>query len=341
MIVVVYGKPYEPYVGEAANALCAALHQRGAKAESICLEAALAERRVIEAAERAYILPFDANHAVEAARLVAQVLPTARPLVPFKSQELCWDKISTEERMVERGIGVPETLVTHNASDVIDFVRRHRFAILKQRFGCAGVGHWVLWREEGGIMADNGTVAYQLELGEGQPHIDGKRLLLPPPYYVQRMIGTFEHGQFRPGQVLRAYIVDDEIRFWTERFRERYRRPGDWILNVSLGARYRFLLSVRDAAENAALRAARAVGAPVAAVDLIHTSASGPLVLEVNTDGYRMIIDRSFKKLPEYRNFFDFDFYIAQLLAQREARSDVRAARFPPRSRSRFRRRGH
>lgn len=336
MIAVVYGKPYVPFVADVAEALCTAVRAQGAPAEAICIESALAERKRIEEAERSYILPFDAADAQEAARLVSQVLPKARPLVPFWAQDLCWDKIATEERLVERGVGVPETLVTHTGSDVLEFVRRYRFAILKRRCGCAGVGHWVLWLEDGTLMADNGTAAYRLEFNEGPPRIVGDRLIQPPPYYVQRMIGTYVQGQFWPGQVLRAYVVDDEICFWTERFRDRYRRPGDWILNVSLGARYRFVLSVREETENAALRTARAVGAPVAAVDLIHTSATGPLVLEVNTDGYHMVIDRSFKNLPEYRNFFDFDFYIARLLARKETPPDVRAARFGPRRKTRY-----
>lgn len=37
-------------------------------------------------------------------------------------------------------------------------------------------------------------------------------------------------------------------------------------------------------------------------------------MLEVDTDGPHMMIDRSFKLLPEYREIYDLDRYIADLL---------------------------
>jgi glutathione synthase/RimK-type ligase-like ATP-grasp enzyme len=103
--------------------------------------------------------------------------------------------------------------------------------------------------------------------------------------------------QFEPGQVLRAYVVDNEVTFWTERFRERYQRPADWIVNVGLGARYRFVLNVSDEIRKVALRAAEVLGARIAAVDVIRTVAQGGMVLEVDTDGQHMMIDRQFKEI--------------------------------------------
>ncbi len=328
MIAVVYGRPYWPFVANAVEDLCAAVRfSQRASAEAVCLEEALASNRSYPYVERLYLLPFDAASAAEAAQKLARVFPNGRPLIPLAVQDLCWDKLDTQERLVSRGVPVPETLVTHDGREVQDFAKRHGFAILKQRFGCGGSGHWVIWQDGAGLMADNGYNAYRLDFSGGPERIAQDRLFLPPPYYVQKMIGTHAQGEFRPGQVLRAYVVDNEVRFWTERVRSVYRRPGDWIVNVSRGAHYRFLLSVSEQTEKTALRAARVLGAAVAAVDIIRTDATGPLVLEVDTDGYHMLIDRSFKDLPEYRDYFDLDNYIAALLAREELKLRPRALR--------------
>ena len=60
--------------------------------------------------------------------------------------------------------------------------------------------------------------------------------------------------------------------------------------------------------------AAEVMGVRFGAVDLIRTGSEGPYVLEVDTDGEHMIIDRQFKQLPEFRSVFDFDHHIAETL---------------------------
>ena len=140
-----------------------------------------------------------------------------------------------------------------------------------------------------------------------------ERLSYPAPFYLQRLIGDQFAGQFLPGQMLRAYVVDGQIGFWTERYRDHYRRPSDWIINVARGAKYRFVLNVSEEAKKLALRAADVVGARVAAVDILRSSA-GLRVLEVDTDGYHMMIDRQFKLIPDYRGFFNLDRFIAEAL---------------------------
>ena len=117
-----------------------------------------------------------------------------------------------------------------------------------------------------------------------------------------------------PGQVLRAYIIDSQIAFWTERYRDRYSRPSDWIINIGLGAKYRFLHDTSEETKKVALRTAEVIGFRIGVVDLIRTGSDGPYVLEVDTDSYHMIIDRQFKYIPEYRDFFNLDRYIAEAL---------------------------
>ncbi|GBD26492.1 Alpha-aminoadipate--LysW ligase LysX [bacterium HR30] len=324
----IHSRLFAPWVDPIVRDLAAAAKDFGGEIESIVLDDLLPYYRVREDVERLYVLPCLAPNDTSVAELVRSRLPHARPLVPFEVQDLCWDKIATQKRLIERGIAAPETLITDDADEVARFVKHHTYAILKEPAGCAGAGHWVLWFEAGTLMADNGFAVHRVVLGAPAPAriVDGE-LRYPPPYYVQRLVGTFTRYGFEIGQVLRAYVVDEEIPFWSERYRERYRRPGDWILNVARGAKYRFVLSVSEETKNVAFRAARAVGARVAAVDLVRTSKDGPLVLEVNTDGCHMYIDRSFKDLPEYRDFFDLDRYIARAVLSEEESVGVRSLR--------------
>ena len=55
-------------------------------------------------------------------------------------------------------------------------------------------------------------------------------------------------------------------------------------------------------------------GLRIGVVDLIRTGRGDSYVLEVDTDGYHMLIDRQFKSIPDYRDFFDLDRYIAEAL---------------------------
>ncbi|MCX8071836.1 MAG: hypothetical protein N3C12_05225 [Candidatus Binatia bacterium] len=327
-VATVHSRLFAPWVEPIVQDLVSAAKSIGREIESLVLEDLVPVYRARDDIERLYVLPCVAPAGRKVPELVRLRLPNARPFISFEVQDLCWNKIATQRRLLERGVATPDTLLTDHGQEVAAFVKRHTYAILKEPEGCAGGGHWVLWYEDDTLMADNGYAAYRLVLDVPPPaRVAEQELLCPPPYYVQRLVGTFTRYGFEIGQVLRAYVVEEEIPFWSERYREHYRRPGDWILNVARGARYRFVLSVSEETKTAALRAARAVGARIAAVDLVRTSADGPLALEVNTDGYHMCIDRSFKHLPEYREYFDFDRYVARALVAEEAAGGVRSLR--------------
>ena len=76
-----------------------------------------------------------------------------------------------------------------------------------------------------------------------------------------------------------------------------------------------------------ALRTAEVIGFRIGVVDLIRTGRADSYVLGVDTDSYHMIIDRQFKYIPEYRDFFNLDRYIAEALL-------VEPVAPPPRRRS-------
>lgn len=332
MIGCLYGRSAATWVEPVVRDLESA--GRGA-IRPLSLESAQADPTLKADIHRLYVLPFDPPHELGKSPAPAQIASFVRQMFPkveifnsFPTQELCWDKLASQERLLHRGVPVPDTLVSSDPGDVLEFVREHGFAILKERFGCAGHGHVVLWRDGNELLGDGGSHQYRMELvSEGTRKVRDTTLLYPAPFYVQRLVtdGTASTGLV-PGQLLRAYVVDGHVAFWTERYRERYVRPSDWIVNVSRGARYRFVLNVSEEARKVAVRAAEVVGMRAGAVDILRTSHEGHYVLEVDCDGRHMVVDRQFKNIPDYRDFFDFDRYLAESLLVEAPDSQAPAA---------------
>jgi len=319
MIVCLYGRACAPFVEPVVRDLSAAAAAAGGEIQPLTIEAALTDQERRAAVHRLYVLPFDPPPSSEwptaPAALVRALFPRIDVATSFAVQDLCWDKVATQERLLDRGLPVPETLMSAEPAEVYEFVRAHGFAILKERFSCGGQGHVVVWFEGDQLVADSGSHQYPLHLvTEGTRRLHGDGLVYPAPFYVQRLVADVGPRGVTPGQVLRAYIVDNHVIFWSERYRDRYQRPSDWLINVARGAKYRFVLSVSEEVRKVALRSAEVIGMRIGAVDVIRTGSQGPYVLEVDTDGYHMMIDRQFKEIPEYREFFDLDRYIAEAL---------------------------
>jgi glutathione synthase/RimK-type ligase-like ATP-grasp enzyme len=315
MIACVYGRAFAPFVESVARDLCAAGALAGGDMRPLTLEAAMADHRRGADVHRLYVLPFDPPPTMSPAGIVRELFPRAEVVTSFPLQELCWDKIATQELLLERGLPIPDTLITSEPTEVRRFVREYRFVMLKERYTCGGQGHLVLWFDDEDLVGDGGSHRYKMELvPHGRRRLDSEHLTYPAPFYLQRLVADIGPRGVFPAQVLRAYIVDGQIAFWTERYRDRYSRPSDWIINIGLGAKYRFLHDTSEETKKVALRTAEVIGFRIGAVDLIRTGSDGPYVLEVDTDGYHMIMDRQFKYIPEYREFFNLDRYIAEAL---------------------------
>jgi hypothetical protein len=327
MIACLYGRAFAPFIEPAVRDIVTAAAAVGATIRPLTIETAVADPMQRRDVHRLYVLPFDAPVGTGApAAVVRELFPRSEIAVSFAVQDLCWDKIATEQRLLDRGVPVPDTLVCTEPAEVLDFVRRHGFAILKERYSCGGQGHVVVWFEDDQLVGDSGSHQCTMELAtSGQRQLRGRRLLYPAPFYVQRLVADIGPRGVTPGQVLRAYIVDNEIIFWTERYRNRYARPADWIINVGRGAKYRFLQELSTEAEKIALRTAEVIGFRIGVVDLIRTGSGGTYVLEADTDSHHMIIDRQFKSVPEYRDFFDLDRYIAEALLVEPGEAKTRA----------------
>ncbi|MFI5367253.1 MAG: RimK family alpha-L-glutamate ligase [Candidatus Binatia bacterium] len=312
MIACLYGRDFAPFVEPVVRDLRAAAAAAGGEIQPLTIEAALHDPARCADVHRLYVLPFDPP--APPAGWIRQLFPRAEVATSFAVQDLCWDKVATQERLLDRGVPVPETLVSTEPDHVHEFVRQHGFAILKERYSCAGQGHIVVWFEDEQLVGDCGSHQYTIELvSGGERRLRDDHLTYPAPFYVQRLVADIGRD-VTPGQVLRAYIVDNQIVFWSERYRDQYTRPSDWIVNVSSGAKYRFLFDLSTEITKIALRSAEVIGMRIGVVDIIRTISGGPYVLEVDTDGYHMIIDRQFKHIPEYREFFNLDRYIAEAL---------------------------
>jgi glutathione synthase/RimK-type ligase-like ATP-grasp enzyme len=340
MIVILYGKSAAAFVEPVVADLRAAVARRGGDAVALSIEAAVRAPRTWNAVRALYVLPFDVPLGLDdalplaPAELVRALFPRAEIVNPLGVHELCWDKLAAARRLIDRGVPMPESLITGDPDEARAFVRRHGQAILKEPRSCGGQGHVVLLAgDDGGLAGEMPGRRYAIELapsGIGRALEHGV-LSCPPPFYLQRLVTAIGRGGvLRPAQILRAYVVDGQIVFWTERYRDRIRRPADFIISATFGARYRFLRTASEQVQTVARRAAEAVGMRIGAVDLVRGD-EGAYVLEVDTDGQHMLLDRSFKLLPEYRELYDFDRYVGELIASPPAEPRVAVQRVEPR----------
>ena len=173
---------------------------------------------------------------------------------PYDVVALCGDKVLASLRLAEAGIPTPRTVVAltpEAARKALDEVGYP--AVLKPP-----VGSW------GRLMAkvDDAEQADQI--------IEHKAALGSPMhsiFYVQEYVE-------KPERDLRAFVVGDEI------VAAMSRHSKEWRTNAARGATAE-PLDPTDEMEDLALRAAKAVGGGVLAVDLME-SADGLVVHEVN-----------------------------------------------------------
>ncbi|HEY2138228.1 MAG TPA: RimK family alpha-L-glutamate ligase [Xanthobacteraceae bacterium] len=167
--------------------------------------------------------------------------------------ECCVDKSMTSFRLARAAIPTPDTwaVQTHAAAHAI--VRRESARgplVLKPLFGSQGRGLRLIWGADD-LPAPGGVAGV---------------------YYLQRFVGVERDGyhDFRL-MVSRGRVVAAMMRHSTE-----------WITNIKQGGRPVTVVANEDM-KALALRAAAAVGAEFAGVDLLYDSDERPTVLEVNS----------------------------------------------------------
>jgi len=164
------------------------------------------------------------------------------------------DKFYASALLERAGLATPETVVCERSEDAIAAFREMRDVIVKPLFGSMGLGmvriadEEIAWRVFRALDAIRGV------------------------YYVQR---TIDHG----GRDIRAFVIGDRVIGAIER---RAGKTGPaWRTNYSRGGR---AAAVTLSPEHAdiALRAARAIGADYAGVDLLPATDGTVYALEVN-----------------------------------------------------------
>jgi RimK family alpha-L-glutamate ligase len=160
------------------------------------------------------------------------------------------DKAWTSAILERAGLPTPETVACEQAEEAFLAFRRMGDVVVKPLFGSMGLGMTrvsnedVAWRVFRAVEAMRGV------------------------FYLQRFV---DHG----GRDLRAFVIGDRVVGAIER------TADDWRTNFSRGGN---VAPVTLSAEWAmlAVRAAHAVGAEYAGVDLLPDGAGGVYVLEVN-----------------------------------------------------------
>ena len=162
------------------------------------------------------------------------------------------DKFYTDALLHEAGLESPETVVCESTADAMSAVDRFGDAVIKPIFGSMGHGL---------VRVSDRDVAFRVFRA-----LEQSRAV----FYVQRFI---EHG----GRDIRVFVVGGRVIGAIERIAP----GGDWRTNVARGAAAR-PFDLPNAWADIALRAAAAIGADYAGVDLLPAVDGRALVLEVN-----------------------------------------------------------
>jgi RimK family alpha-L-glutamate ligase len=160
------------------------------------------------------------------------------------------DKFWTSALLEQCGIATPETVVCERPEEAIQAFRRLRDVIVKPLFGSMGLGM---------VRVQDEEMAFRVFRTLEQ---------IRAVYYLQR---TVDHE----GVDVRAFVIGGKL------FAAIERRASGWRTNLAQGAAAQAVKLSEDA-KVLALRAAAAVGADYAGVDLIKDREGRTQVLEVN-----------------------------------------------------------
>lgn len=160
------------------------------------------------------------------------------------------DKFWTSALLEQCGVATPETVVCDNAEEATAAFRSLGDVIVKPLFGSMGLGM---------VRVSDEEMAFRVFRTIEQ---------IRGVYYLQR---TIDHG----GVDIRAFVVGGRVLGSIER------RSAGWRTNLARGGTARSVV-LSDEWSALAVRAAAAVGADYAGVDLLADSSGKVYVLEVN-----------------------------------------------------------
>jgi RimK family alpha-L-glutamate ligase len=183
-----------------------------------------------------------------------------RVLNPARALEICVDKYLASAKLDAAGLPVPPTVACQDADTALTaFHMLGGDVVVKPLFGAEGRGM---------LRVNDDEMAWRTFRTLAR---------LQSVLYLQQFVP-------HPGWDLRAFVLGDRILTGMRRWAR-----DDWRTNVAQGGRAEKVELSADE-ERLALAAARAVGAPVAGVDLLPRPGGGYYVLEVNAvPGWRAL----------------------------------------------------
>jgi RimK family alpha-L-glutamate ligase len=235
--------PYEGLIARLGTGRAVARGLSVAGTEVLDADAVLA-RIIPSGSLEQMIYRIDALHWIE--KRGVPVMNSARAI------ERSVDKFYTSALLQEAGLPTPETVVCESAADAMAAVVAMGDVIIKPLFGSMGHGM---------VRVSDPDVAFRVVRS-----LDQLRIV----FYVQRVV---DHG----GRDVRVFVIGGRVLAAIER-----RAPdGQWRTNVSLGGAAR-PFDLPPSWEELALRAAAAIGADYAGVDLLPSRDGTVFALEVN-----------------------------------------------------------
>ena len=188
---------------------------------------------------------------------------------PPRAIEVAVDKYLCLCRLQDAGLAVPRTLVCEDPDEAMDaFLALDEKVLVKPLFGSEGRGILRPCNRE-----DARNTFSEIASAGGV-------------FYLQEFI---DHG----GSDLRLLVIDGKV---TASMR-RTAPPGEWLTNIARGGAAE-LVEAGDRNEEFATRAAEAVGAGIAGVDIIEGPDGSPRILEVNAiPGWRALGEVSGKDI--------------------------------------------
>jgi ribosomal protein S6--L-glutamate ligase len=198
------------------------------------------------------VFRMDALHRLETAGI--KVINSARSI------EACVDKYLATARLQGQGLPIPRTIVCEGLEEAMAaFHHLGGDVVVKPLFGSEGRGI---------LRAETEALAYR---------IFWTLFKLQSILYVQEFV---EH----PGYDLRLFVIGKRVAAGMKRY-----AANDFRTNVAQGGSFEAYVPTAEA-EELAIRAAAAVGAEIAGVDLLTGPDHKPLVLEVNsTPGFQAL----------------------------------------------------
>jgi [lysine-biosynthesis-protein LysW]--L-2-aminoadipate ligase len=169
--------------------------------------------------------------------------------------EVCGDKLTTSAMLAKAGVPQPRNMVAFTPEAALDAIEAFGYPVVLKPV----VGSWGrLLAKINDRDAAEAVLEHKATLGSVQHSV----------FYIQEFIE-------KPGRDIRAIVIGDRV------LTAMYRMSEHWITNTARGGEGE-LCPITPEIEELCLRAAKAVGGGVLAVDLVEHPQKGLVVNEIN-----------------------------------------------------------